>query len=408
MIQTPRAICVMLSVANAIRSPGVLISNLARRFTPFSSQASPADSPHRLTVRMVNFRDPAEMRNIGFQVNKFWNVIDGLFIWEFLITLGYEWSVIRGHRPYRWTIWIYSVSRVATLAAVALNLVTISTTTPINCQAIIVPQFTFAYLALASASFLIVLRMYVFHNDSLPLSSQILIDAPSIAIWNMSRVVGAVAIGVWITNIAFLIQGVIRFRAEWVSDEVGCEVVQIEGIQLSTIAALVTDVVLLLIMLFGVFRLRRDGGGTMALGRLLWNQGIIWLFLATVAEVTPVVLIYLNLNDPFNLMFQSPWIITMTIVATRMYRSLSDFGSSDISHNILPISDRTMSGTKVTPTAPMPLNGIRVAVHMDHEQYPVPQTSYYNSYINMDKETHGTPRGLAIGPDLAMEIDVEK
>ena len=26
--------------------------------------------------------------------------------WEFLITLDYEWSVIRGHRPYRWTIWV--------------------------------------------------------------------------------------------------------------------------------------------------------------------------------------------------------------------------------------------------------------------------------------------------------------
>ena len=26
--------------------------------------------------------------------------------WEFLTTLDYEWSVIRGHRPYRWTIWV--------------------------------------------------------------------------------------------------------------------------------------------------------------------------------------------------------------------------------------------------------------------------------------------------------------
>jgi len=25
-------------------------------------------------------------------------------------------------------------------------------------------------------------------------------------------------------------------------------------------------------MLFGLFRLRRDAGGSMALGRLLWNQ----------------------------------------------------------------------------------------------------------------------------------------
>jgi hypothetical protein len=26
--------------------------------------------------------------------------------WEFFTTLDYEWSVIRGRRPYRWTIWV--------------------------------------------------------------------------------------------------------------------------------------------------------------------------------------------------------------------------------------------------------------------------------------------------------------
>ncbi|KAH9984328.1 hypothetical protein BJV74DRAFT_886498 [Russula compacta] len=320
---------------------------------------------------MVNFRNSSVIGDDNPLLLKFWNAIDGLFIWEFLITLGYEWSVIRGHRPYRWTIWIYSPCRVAALATVTLNLVSIDATIPISCQATILSQFILAYLALACASFLIVLRI--------------------IAIWNRCRVVGAIAIGLWITNISFLIQGIIRFRAEWVSDKVSCEVVEIDGMQLSTMVALVTDVVLLLIMLFGVFRLRRDGGGTMALGRLLWNQGVIWLFLATVAEVTPVVFIYLNLNDTFNVMFQVPWMITMTIAATRMYRSLSDFGSSDISHQIFPTSGRTMSGTKGAPNALMPLSGIQVAIHMDHERYPTPQTSYYNSCINTDKETHGKP-----------------
>ena len=26
--------------------------------------------------------------------------------WEYFTTLEYEWSVLRGHRPYRWTIWV--------------------------------------------------------------------------------------------------------------------------------------------------------------------------------------------------------------------------------------------------------------------------------------------------------------
>ena len=26
--------------------------------------------------------------------------------WEFFTNLGYEFNIIRGHRPYRWTIWV--------------------------------------------------------------------------------------------------------------------------------------------------------------------------------------------------------------------------------------------------------------------------------------------------------------
>ena len=26
--------------------------------------------------------------------------------WEFITTMSYEWSLIRGNRPYRWTIWV--------------------------------------------------------------------------------------------------------------------------------------------------------------------------------------------------------------------------------------------------------------------------------------------------------------
>jgi hypothetical protein len=40
------------------------------------------------------------------------------------------------------------------------------------------------------------------------------------------------------------------------------------------ISMMVTDIILLLIMLIGLLRLRRDGGGTFGLGQLLWKQ--VW------------------------------------------------------------------------------------------------------------------------------------
>ena len=29
-----------------------------------------------------------------------------MYSWEFFTTLDYEWKVIRGRIPYRWTIWV--------------------------------------------------------------------------------------------------------------------------------------------------------------------------------------------------------------------------------------------------------------------------------------------------------------
>ena len=81
--------------------------------------------------------------------------------WEFFTTLDYEWSIIRGHRPYRWTIWvrnhtstsfgsrfqrqgfqliclflcqIYSLTRVATLMVVILSFIAHDYTMPRDCQ----------------------------------------------------------------------------------------------------------------------------------------------------------------------------------------------------------------------------------------------------------------------------------
>ncbi|KAI0294363.1 hypothetical protein BC826DRAFT_341901 [Russula brevipes] len=47
---------------------------------------------------------------------KVWHVMDGIFLWEFFTTLGYEWSVIWGRRPYRWTIWVCSDGRLLSCA----------------------------------------------------------------------------------------------------------------------------------------------------------------------------------------------------------------------------------------------------------------------------------------------------
>ncbi len=98
----------------------------------------------------------------------------------------------------------------------------------------------------------------------------------------------------------------------------GC-VMQLNSIKLSTIAEFAADIILLLIMLSGLYRLRRHGGGLMGLARLLWNQvgwerfyhtldlrvyfvrkGVVWLLLAVTAELSPMVSRCISLPFPFS------------------------------------------------------------------------------------------------------------
>ena len=82
-------------------------------------------------------------------------------------------------------------------------------------------------------------------------------------------------------------------------------------LELNILVTLATDVILLLIMFFGLLRLGFHERGTFGLGRLMWKQvgyrcfslsvvlsaymvvcihkGVIWLLVATIAEVLPAV-----------------------------------------------------------------------------------------------------------------------
>jgi hypothetical protein len=137
---------------------------------------------------MVNFQSPTVIEEDFLAVVKFWHIVDGIFIWEFFVGLQYELSVIRGRRPYMWTIWIYSFTRLCTLISVILNMLALDSSSPINCQLWVIFLATFSYLAFAAASLLIVIRI--------------------IAIWERNIIAVVIAMCSWSTNVAFFIHSV--------------------------------------------------------------------------------------------------------------------------------------------------------------------------------------------------------
>jgi hypothetical protein len=320
-------------------------------------------------------------------LTKIWLIVAGIYIWEFITSLGYEWDVIRGHRSYRWTIWVYSITRIAALMSVILNLITFNTSTAINCQAWVTLLWTSSCLSLCTGSLLIVLRV--------------------IAIWDRSKIVMAISIGLWVTNASVIILSVARIRAIWLPLVNTCGVTNLDASKPTLIALFGTDFLLLLIMLAGLLRLRRRGGGTLKLGRILWRQGIIWLSISTIAELLQMLFLVLNINVVLDSLFLLPAVVTLAISSTRLYRSLANFSSPPDSAQDweCPRSGRSISNNK--PLSNVPSNRLEVTVHKAYEEHPTSEANHYVSYPSSDVPIADKPHEIHFD-DNSTEDPVEK
>ncbi|KAH9988673.1 hypothetical protein BJV77DRAFT_1160891 [Russula vinacea] len=312
--------------------------------------------------------------------------------WEYITTLDYEWDFIRGRRPYRWTIWIYSLTRTATLITVILVLINLNLTTPIDCQVLTTFELVTSYTGFLAASLLIVFRIA--------------------AIWNKKKFIVGIGTAVWLTNVGVTIWGITRIRSAWSPLLQVCIVFNTEDNMPNIVVTFISDVILLIVVLVG---LRREGGGVaFPLGRLLWNQGVIWLAIATAAEALPMaswhffcnVFIILNLSDTWNIIFQSPSLVIMTIAATRMHRSLSDFafGSKDALHssNVRSLRGLTRATSTRSTFAPSQLNRIEVAVNVAYEEHKMSETKKCTDEEPDDK-SHTSKFGH--GSDLESSVE---
>jgi len=226
-----------------------------------------------------------------------------------------------------------------------------------------------------------------------------------IAIWNRNKVATAIASSMWVINLGVLFQGISRVHSEWSPALAMCLELNIESNTLTIVTLLVTDFVLLVSMLVGLLRLRRGSSSTFDLGSLLWKQGVIWLALATIADVTPSVIMLINLNDVFNAMFLMPSLITMTLAATRMYRGLAHFTNvGDPIGESSPPSYR--SGSNATPVVNIPADKLNVSVERTFEEFPMHQRGTCVSSSSLGTRIHD--KALERGFDDDIERGVEK
>ncbi|KAI0319101.1 hypothetical protein OF83DRAFT_851190 [Amylostereum chailletii] len=256
---------------------------------------------------MPKWQDPAILAADSNALVKFQLVVVGIYIWEFVTTLGYDWSYITGWRSWKWTTWLYEGCRLSVLASLTVIAIGFGSLSGLNCKVLIKFTLMFPYLGELFASSLIAVR--------------------AIAIWNRNTYIVVPAVSALLAQLCVLISFVVIINPKVDSPE-SCTINIADETLPFVIATLVSDIVLFLCMFTGLWRHRESR--RFGVFRFLWDQGLVWIAAAVVAEVPPIVFLGLNLNDPFDLMFQQSGLIILSIAATRMYRGLTNFRSGRI------------------------------------------------------------------------------
>jgi len=272
-------------------------------FSPFPLFLLPSFS---CTVRslvadtMTNWNDPVLEVSEALALIKLSHVVAGLYIWELVLNLDYEYSIITGKRKFNLAVPFYLGCRWFALSDVILHLTNLDTTGGIDCQAWAVMEFLSGYFGFLSAACLIILRIY--------------------ALWERKKIVLAVALAALLSSAVSFVYNVATLHAYRIATY--CDIYHLLHTRVTIYTSFITDLVLLSLMLFGVLRWKeaRIGG----IWRIMYTQGIVYVLVATLADVPTVTFLSLNLNDPMNEMFTFPSLIILSIGAARMYRGLVD------------------------------------------------------------------------------------
>ncbi|KAH9036721.1 hypothetical protein EDB83DRAFT_2524741 [Lactarius deliciosus] len=244
---------------------------------------------------MVNWLDPATVFAEEVTLVKLVHVVGGIYIWEIVSCLDFEYSVISKKRKFTWSFLLYLGCRWFPLFAVALQFLGFDVSHKINCQTCAVLSFMFAYLSFMCTSALIILRV---------------------------KIIIALTCAVWIGNTASYAYSLTTLRTAWTGSL--CAIFHTADGRTSVISTFTTDLILLVLMLTGLKRWK-NAPKSCGVWRLLCTQGLVFILLNLNVE----------LPDPMNLMFQALALIITPLGAARLYREshrlplLQWFGQED-------------------------------------------------------------------------------
>ncbi|KAJ6471606.1 hypothetical protein C8R47DRAFT_1297410 [Mycena vitilis] len=253
---------------------------------------------------MVNWQSPAEIVKDGAAFGKFMHVLFGLYLWEWVISLRFDWEYVSCKRTFRWPMIFYFLNRYCLLFALIGIAIALNVTTEIDCQSL----YTFNQC---------------FGNASIGLAS-INLSLRTIAAWNQRWFIWVPLVGVILGHWSLLLHGVL-LKAVWIPGQ-GCTITSTNNhlLAISFIYGMVFDFAVL--CLTGYKLLYSTGES-----RLVWlifNDGLSYFIIAFLSNLLATIFMNLDLNPVMSIIANVPTAVASTVVACRVVRRLLNYDTT--------------------------------------------------------------------------------
>ncbi|KAI8976582.1 hypothetical protein BD414DRAFT_158407 [Trametes punicea] len=259
---------------------------------------------------MVNWQSPEELANDGAAFDKFMHTLLGLYIWEFVTSLPFDWDFICGKRKFKWPLIFYFAGRYFLLFALIGIAIALNVTRPVNCQALYTYNQIFGNASIGLASINLSLRTMAIWSQ----------------VWSIVGLLVIVILGHW----SLLLHGIL-LKAAWIPGQ-GCVITHTSN-KLLAVTFIYTMCFDFLVLVLAGYKL-----GITSVGRknrskivkLIFDDGLIYFVVALVSNIIATTFMLVNLNAVMSIIANVPAAIASTIVACRVVRRLTNYTTEGV------------------------------------------------------------------------------
>ncbi|KAF9010226.1 hypothetical protein BDQ17DRAFT_1421472 [Cyathus striatus] len=257
---------------------------------------------------MPDWQSPVELQKEADVFTKFMHALLGLYIYEWFLSLDFDFDFLSGKKRFRWPMIFYFANRYLLLFAMIGIAVALDSTSEIDCQTL----YTFNQLA----------------GDAAVGLASINLSIRTMAVWSQNRYIIGFLVLIILGHWSLILQGV-QLTAVWIPGT-GCAITKTNNKILVAIFiySMCFDLTVLLLNVYKLVGLNAKNGGSLGTSRLakmIFSDGLIFFIIAFLANLIATIFMVLNLNQLMSVIFNVPAAVFSTIVACRAVRRLTNF-----------------------------------------------------------------------------------